>query len=154
MRWFSGVAPATKRENSHAGLDAFGESSLMGRIHRDHAEIQMHGERERDRMSGLLPIFRDVGTSQCQFTVLFFNFTPSTQQPHHSTATPHQHHTTSPTVARTYTTPQILTNHRPRRAGAVCTLPTLLPELDEVVRVRLRVAIRHEDPRVAHVVDG
>ena len=74
--------------------------------------------------------------------------------PHHSTATPHQHHTTSPTVARTYTTPQILTNHRPRRAGAVCTLPTLLPKLDEVVRVRLRVAIRHEDRRVAHVVDG
>ena len=33
-------------------------------------------------------------------------------------------------------------------------LATLLPELDEVVRVRLRVAIRHEDGRVAHVVDG
>ena len=67
----------------------------------------------------------------------------------HTTATPHHIH-----LARTYTTPQILTNHRPRRAGAVCTLPTLLPELDEVVRVRLRVAIRHEDRRVAHVVDG
>ena len=151
MRWFSGVSPATKRENSHAGLDAFGDDPLMRRTS---MLKSMHGERERDRMSGLLPIFRDVGTAQCQFTVLFFNFTPSTQQPHHSTATPHQHHTTSPTVARTYTTPQILTNHRPRRAGAVCTLPTLLPELDEVVRVRLRVAIRHEDPRVAHVVDG
>ena len=52
-------------------------------------------------------------------------------------ATPHHIH-----LARTYTTPQILTNHRPRRAGVVCTLPTLLPEPDEVVRVRLRVAIR------------
>ena len=47
----------------------------------------MHGERERDRMSGLLPIFRDVGTAQCQFTVLFFNFTPSTQ-PQHCHTTP------------------------------------------------------------------
>ena len=33
-------------------------------------------------------------------------------------------------------------------------LANLLPKLDEVVRVRLRVAIRHEDRRVAHVVDG
>ena len=33
-------------------------------------------------------------------------------------------------------------------------LATLLPKLDEVVWVRLRVAIRHEDGRVAHVVDG
>ena len=33
-------------------------------------------------------------------------------------------------------------------------LPTLLPKLDEVVRVRLRVAVGHEDRRVAHVVDG
>ena len=33
-------------------------------------------------------------------------------------------------------------------------LANLLPKLDEVVRVRLRVAIRHEDGRVAHVVDS
>ena len=33
-------------------------------------------------------------------------------------------------------------------------LANLLPELDEVVRVRLRVAVGHEDRRVAHVVDG
>ena len=57
----------------------------------DHAEIQMHGERERDRISGLLPIFRDVGTSQCQFTYYGTFFQLHTI---HTASTPQHCHTT------------------------------------------------------------
>ena len=42
----------------------------------------------------------------------------------HTATTPQHCHTTPLHLARTYTTPQILTNHRPRRAGVVCTLPS------------------------------
>ena len=84
----------------------------------DHAEIQMHGERERDRMSGLLPIFRDVGTSQCQFTYYGTFFQLHTI---HTASTPQHCHTTPLHLARTYTTPQILTiDHDAQVLSAPC----------------------------------
>ena len=77
----------------------------------------MHGERERDRMSGLLPIFRDVGTSQNVSLRYFF---PTSHHPHsiHTTALPHH---TILHLARTYTTPQILTiDHDAQVLSAPC----------------------------------
>ena len=52
----------------------------------DHAEIQMHGERERDRMSGLLPIFPiredspNASKPAWEFSLLVAGDTPENQR--------------------------------------------------------------------------